>query len=262
MRVAVAFRGGVGDWWLWMVKIPALLRFHKDDEVILAICSPWPEAMMAWSGQLRGRQFDETHILKPYTRPIAADHMEKMMVGRDLVYHLDVWKGPRGASAIDHPMCPVESVHPHLKVDWHPTLKIKQDGVGGTVIQVEGNAVGAVCEPEWWRAGLEEFPKPVRLLGRSVMEPSAYGASANLTDPLEIYAAIQSAEVMVGVDSGFRNVAFTTRTPVVEIRKIGLGLPDYDVFVPEPYRSRMLFLDLDPPPLSSMLGPLKELVRG
>ncbi len=60
----------------------------------------------------------------------------------------------------------------------------------------------------------------------------------------------------MGIDSGFRNIALTTRTPVVEIRPevaASSGYPSYEVFVPKPYRDLHRYLDLKRPSLRNAL---------
>lgn len=238
MKALVVFRGGVGDFFLWLTRAQALLRLHEEDHVTLAIVSKWPEAIRAWAWRMLPRKFDDVVELQPYGRPVPRSATWDALVGHDVVYHWDVWLGARGTPAKDHPMQPVDRWFPRLALDPYPRLDIQGDGVGGTVLQVEGISVGAVQEPAWWAEGARALPPPVRVLGRPEGSPGAYGAEGVVSDPLAIYAAIKSASRLVGVDSGCRNIALTTRTPVLEIETPWEGMPDYDVFVPPWYRDR------------------------
>lgn len=240
MNVRAVFRGGVGDFFLWLTRMVPMLEFHKDDNVSLAICSPWPEGVKAWTERLLPRKFDSIVVL-PYGRPVPVQSMDGAFLGQDMVYHCDHWCGPRNTSSFKGELHAVDTVFKHFGVEWYPQLDIPGDAVGGTVLQVQGRSVGDVGSPAWWRKLARNFHPPIRILGQAPRPPREYGAFAQIKDPVGIYSAIKSAYAFVGLDSGFRNIAFTLKVPVIEIETPGKGYPSKAVFSPPAYRGRCIY---------------------
>jgi hypothetical protein len=242
MNVRVVFRGGVGDYFLWLTRMVKILQFHKDDNVSLAICAPWSDAIRVWSERIKGRKFDSIDVV-PYGRPVPPHSMDCAFLAQDLIYYCDLWRGDRGANSVDGSLHSANSVFHHVGRDIYPELDIPGDGIGGTCVQVQGRSVGNVGQPSWWKQVLHKFPGPIRLLGQMPRPAHEYGADAHVTGPVAIYSAIKSAHAFVGIDSGFRNIAFTLKVPVLEIETPAAGYPNKDVFSPVQYRSRTRYAD-------------------
>lgn len=267
-RVTVAFRGGVGDFFCWLPYIEGILRFHKGCEFSFVASASWPDAIRLYVSHLDCPIRFSSVEVHEHERPMPSHLFEGCFVGSDLIYHLDVWKGNRGEPVRSVKMRPMGEFYPWIKPNFYPSIGLNSDPVGGTVIQVNGKSVGKVMDAQWWRDGMKKFPQPVRLLGDTPMrcssDPQAYGASDQIKDPASIYAAIKGAKAMIGVDSGFRNIAFTCGVPVLELVKTpppGMGYPDYDVFVPSVYRKKVVFLNLDPPSIADGFEKFKSLIE-
>ncbi len=181
MNVTIYFRGGVGDFFIWLPYIIYLASDrHAADRVRVLVCSHWPEAIQYYLTELCAGEVEVCEV-EPYSRPIAEAAAHLSMIGADLVYHMDVWKGRSGQAPRDVPLKSPERTFPDIAENithWFNLLTIPADKTGGTVIQVRGRSVGEVAPAEWWRQGLagSDFPKPIRLVGSRSGEPQDWGA--------------------------------------------------------------------------------------
>lgn len=214
-REAIIFRGGVGDFFLWLPYLQTLAQRCTG----IYVNSTWPEAICTWIEAM----FAHLPILDvlDYARPTSPALLAELYDRHPTIHICDVYRGDLTNLASPR------ALFPNLEIDPFTPLGISATAPGGTVIQTIGASVGEIEIPP---ATLKHAPRPLTWLD-------------GWTDPIALYATIRGAKLLIGIDSGFRNIAFTCRVPVLEVVSPGKGNPDYEVFVPHVYRDRWTLID-------------------